>query len=197
MVAVRLGKIIAAQAHYIYRCQVFKQHEVTNPPSAEDYAFGNFVAVQLRPDLEIVGIVSDTILNNPEYGRLGPRLSPESQLEILSPDFLNEVSTEISIFALGTNGPSGASHRLPRLAPQIGDEVRLLSEQEIAHFHGLPDGLHLGYLGRIVGERRPVYLELAMAVLERLMPLAGMQNRGMLAAQLDDLRWKLTLEPRQ
>ncbi len=195
MVAVRLGKIVAAQAHYLYICQVFRRHEVADPPVAEDYAFGNFVAVSLRPDLEIVGVVSDTALRNPEYGRLGPRLSPGSQLEILSPDYLDEVSTEISIFALGTTGPSGPNHRMPRLAPQVGDDVRVMSDQEVAAFHGLPEGLNLGYLGRIVGERRPVYLELAMAILERLMSLAGPEHRAMLAVQLDDLRWKLTLEP--
>jgi hypothetical protein len=193
----RLGKIVAAQAHYLYRCQVFRRHEVAEPPSAEDYAFGNFVSVQVRPELEIIGVVSDTILNNPDYGRLGPRLSPESQLEILSPDYLDEVFTEICIFALGTAGPSGPNQRMPRIAPQVGNEVRLLTEKEISDFHGLPHRLNLSYLGRIVGERRPLYLELAMAVLERLMPLAGPEHANMLAVQLNDLQWKLTLEPRR
>ena len=35
-------------------------------------------------------MIYNTILMNPEFGSLGPRLSPKSELEIFSPDYLNE-----------------------------------------------------------------------------------------------------------
>ncbi len=191
-----LGKVVSTQAHYLYQCQVFRSREVAHPPIPEDYAFGNFVAVVVKPELQIVGVICDTLLNNPAYGRLGPRLSSDTQLEILTPDYLDEVSTEITIFALGTLQASQVSHRMPRVAPQVGNTVRLLSDDEVAYFHGLPDSVRMGYFGRIVGERRPVFLELGMAVLERLISLAPDRHKAMLAVQLDDLRWRLTVEPK-
>ena len=77
------------------------------PPARENYAFGTFVRVELGNDRWLVGLVYDTMLFNPGFGRLGPRLSPEPELAVFSPDYLNEKATLVGITAVGMMDAAG------------------------------------------------------------------------------------------
>jgi len=102
-----LGKIIKSNSHTDYICQVYCPGEVETPPAREDYAFGTFVRVELGDDRRLVGIIYDTMLFNPDFGRLGPRLSPEPELAVFSPDYLNEKATLVGITAVGMMDAAG------------------------------------------------------------------------------------------
>src|SRR5262249_38485195 len=64
------------------------------PPSADVVAFSlPSTTPKLRDAqarLSAIGLIYDTILVNPAFGALGPRLSNDEQVEIFSPDYLSE-----------------------------------------------------------------------------------------------------------
>lgn len=72
-----IGKVVKSNSHLDYVCQVYGPGETASTPLASDYAFGNFVRILIkeRPKTWLVGLIYDTVLLNPEFGRLGPRLS--------------------------------------------------------------------------------------------------------------------------
>src|SRR5437762_14380158 len=87
-------------------------------PSSPDYAFGRFVRVAIRagqdedpnavlfgrsqePVTYAVGVIYDTILVNPQFGALGPRLSNETQVELFSPDYISEKAVLIYVMIVG------------------------------------------------------------------------------------------------
>ncbi|MHB8993576.1 MAG: hypothetical protein ACYC66_18295, partial [Chloroflexota bacterium] len=89
-----LGKVAKSNSHVDYVVQVFAPGEVAEPPLPEDYAFGRFVRIADEgSSYELIGVIYDTLLLNPTYGTLGPRLSTEPALSTFSPDYLPETST--------------------------------------------------------------------------------------------------------
>jgi hypothetical protein len=89
---VLIGTIVKSNSHISYMCRVYGKLETERVPDPRQYAFGTFVT--LAPidgsDVRLVGVVRDTLLLNPEYGNLGPRLSSDRELAVFSPDYLNE-----------------------------------------------------------------------------------------------------------
>jgi hypothetical protein len=93
-----IGKIVKSNSHVDYVCQVFGPGEVDVVPAPTEYTFGTFVAVDLDEGAgSLVGIIYNTLLTNPEYGSFGPRLSPRSEVEIFSPDYLAETATLLGV----------------------------------------------------------------------------------------------------
>src|SRR5437899_12314706 len=95
-----IGKIVKSDSHINYVCQIYGPREVELEPGPADYTFGRFVRVAVRseqsddPNLKVdlalgihhapktyaIGVIYDTILLNPAFGSLGPRLSNETQV---------------------------------------------------------------------------------------------------------------------
>lgn len=248
---VELGKIVKSDSHVRYICQVFGAGEVAAPPRPADYAFGSFVRVPLRvgqgeadvaplalgpvpgsdallapaagtvPDGWAVGVIYDTLLVNPAFGTLGPRLSSEGQVELFSPDYLSERAVLVAILLLGTltgatgggrQGRSNAAgreharyavrHGVPPIAPDLGAVVSALPEAEVRAFHyfadaGLPGGatpyLHMGYLPHVVAQENPL---LPMAVLHIIERLEGMfpANGALLSIMKRNFAWRLKVQ---
>src|SRR5205807_4401333 len=100
-----IGKIVKSDSHINYVCQIYGPREVEVEPDPSDYAFGRFVRVAVRsgpsddPNTQLdlalgksqepityaVGVIYDTILLNPAFGSLGPRLSNETQVNSSPP----------------------------------------------------------------------------------------------------------------
>jgi hypothetical protein len=94
-----------------------------------------------------VGAIWNTSLLNPEFGNLGPRLSPSSDLAVFSPDYLSEKVTLVAVVMRGSLEPGGAARQgVPALAASIDAQVRLLERDEIVAFHQAEGRLQLGYL---------------------------------------------------
>lgn len=222
-----IGKIVRSESHVRYTCQVFGPGETGAPPSPSDYAFGAFVRVPLRagpalPDaltpppgdaLSVtgaasagwaVGLIYDTILLNPAFGALGPRLSNDEQVELFSPDYVAERAILVSILLLGVISPaSGGRERVaqgvPPLAPDLGAVVSTLSDETIRAFHFYADDtqsapyLHMGYLPHAVAQDNPLLPMAVLRVIERL-DLLFPQQQALLSIVKRNFAWRLKVQ---
>lgn len=251
--SVELGKIVKSDSHVRYICQVFGAGEVAAPPRPADYAFGSFVRVPLRAGMGVgaadvaplalgpvpgsdallpsateadawgVGVIYDTLLVNPAFGTLGPRLSNEGQVELFSPDYLSERAVLVAILLLGTlatsthagrqsqsrsngSGRDQAAyivrHGVPPIAPDLGAIVSALPEAEVRAFHhfadaGLPGGetpyLHMGYLPHVVAQENPLLPMAVLHIIERLERMFP-ANAALLSIVKRNFAWRLKVQ---
>ncbi len=195
MSGIRLGKIIKSNSHTDYICQVYAPGEVGQPPAREDYAFGTFVRVELGGDRWLVGIIYDTMLFNPEFGRLGPRLSPEPELAVFSPDYLNEKATLVGIAAVGMIAAAGnVVQGVPSLAASTDALVERMTDDQIRTFHQGHPAAQLAYAPLLLGQGSPLALSLLQAVVAQLMVLFP-DEAVLLSVLQDDLAWKAQIGP--
>ena len=190
-----LGKIIKSNSHTDYICQVYGPSEVETPPAPEDYAFGTFVRVEMGNDRWLVGIIYDTMLFNPDFGRLGPRLSPEPELAVFSPDYLNEKATLVGIAAVGMMDAAGnVVQGVPALAASTDALVERMTDEQIRTFHQGNPIPQLAYAPLLLAQGSPLALPLLQTVIARLMALFPNQA-DLLAVLQDDLAWKAQVCP--
>ena len=136
----RIAKIVKSNSHVDYVGRVIDRLDAAEPPTGEDYGFAQFVAVPVAEGEEVVGVVYDTQLANPEYGSYGPRLSSRTELSVLSPDYLNEQGVLLGILLVGwreRRGDGGCEgrHEVPRRVIPVGQDVYALGDREVQDFH--------------------------------------------------------------
>lgn len=224
-----IGKIVKSESHISYICQIFGPHEMEVQPVPPDYAFGRFVRVAIRAEQEddaegsasraweadytpktyAVGVIYDTILQNPAFGSLGPRLSNETQVELFSPDYVSEKAVLIYIMVLGMLEqqltPEGqteilsVSHGVPLLALELDSEIETMTDEEVRAFHLFKDApgeepyLHMGYLPHIISQRNSLLPMVTLRIidqLERLFP----RNLSLLSIVKRNFAWRLKVE---
>src|SRR2546430_5802059 len=225
-----IGKIAKSDSHINYVCQIFGPREVEVMPSSPDYAFGRFVRVAIRagqdedpnavlfgrsqePVTYAVGVIYDTILVNPQFGALGPRLSNETQVELFSPDYISEKAVLIYIMILGImvmrQSPEGVSevlsvmHGVPLLSLDLGSEIETMTDEEVQEFHFFkdlvadPDSpnpyLHMGYLPHIIAQRNSLLPMVTLRLIDQLEHLFP-QNLALLSIVKRNSAWRLTVE---
>jgi hypothetical protein len=182
-----IGKLVKSNTHTDYVCQIYGPGEVESPPKAVDYAFGTFVRVPLNDAAYIVGVIYDTVLMNPDFGNLGPRLSPAPDLEVFSPDYLAEKVTLVGIMAVGMVSTEGhITHGVPTLTAQIDALVSRLDDDGVRVFHQGTAGVQVGYTSLLMALRSPLARPLLLRIVERLRELFPQQS-----AHLDVLRAEL------
>jgi hypothetical protein len=197
----RIGKIVKSNTHVDYVCQVYAPGEIEPCPSPEDYTFSTFVRVGLNADTAqgalssyLVGLIYSTILMNPEFGNLGPRLSPPADLEVFSPDYLREQATLVGIVAVGQVTPAGVHQGVPLLAATVGAEVETMAADEVRAFHRSDNGLSLAYAPLLLAQGDPLIPHLLLNVVNRLGDLFPDQKRQ-LAVLRGNLAWKTSVTP--
>ncbi len=192
-----IGKLIKSNTHTDYVCQVYGPAEVDDPPAAEEHAFGTFVRVPLAADAgHLVGIIYDTVLLNPEFGALGPRLSPASDLAVFSPDYLAEKVTLVGITAVGSLQPDGsARHGVPALAAGVDALVEAMDDDEVHAFHAAPSGgVRLEYAPLLMALRNPLARYLLLHVMRRLTALFP-GHAAQLSVLRGELAWQAQVGP--
>ncbi len=190
-----IGKIVKSTTHVDYVCQVYGPGEVSSPPDPEDYAFGTFVRIGLDSGGYLVGLICDTVLVNPEFGHLGPRLSPPADLEIFSPDYLNERAVLVAIVTVGQVTTGGdVRQNVPLLAATLGAMVEKMSDDEVRNFHRANGELLLAYAPRLLATREPLIPHLLLRVTDQLIGLFPEQARQ-LAVLRSHLAWKTVIMP--
>jgi hypothetical protein len=150
-----------------------------------------------------VGLIYDTILVNPDFGTLGPRLSSDAQIELFSPDYLTERAVLLSILLLGTMSespgrPPRVRHGVPPIAPDLGAVVSGATDAEVRTFHVFRDEtgpayLHMGYLPHAIAQINslmPVAMLHTVERLERLCP----ENAALLSIVKRNFAWRLKVE---
>jgi hypothetical protein len=199
----RIGRIVKSNTHVDYVCQIDNPGEFTSAPTPEDYAFGTFVRVTLNagtdreaPGSYLVGLIYSTILMNPEFGSLGPRLSPPADLEVFSPDYLREQATLVGIVAVGQVTPADRHQGVPRLAATVGAEVATMAAQDVRTFHLARSGpgLSLAYAPLLLAQGDPLIPHLLLSVVNRLDDLFPDQT-SQLAVLRGNLAWKSAVTP--
>lgn len=187
-----IGKIVKSNTHIDYVCQVYGKNERTNPPTPEDYAFGNFVRVKLdtQPDRWMVGVIYNTILMNPDFGNLGPRLSSQEDLALFSPDYLNEKATLTGIIAVGMMGEtSDVVQGVIPLAASVDAFVERMTTQQFTAFHRNGNTLALGYIPLLLAQQTAVIPPLLLKIISDL-EVCFPEQRNLLAVLKNDVAWK-------
>lgn len=187
-----LGRIVHSNSHVDYVCQIAQRSETASAPAPQDYAFGTFVGIVGTAGL-LMGLIYDTRLLNPEFGNLGPRLSPRDELLVFSPDYIAETATLVGIRVIGTLDERRALQGVPDIAAEVGASVRTLSDGEIVAFHRCDGRLALAYLpGLLSLASTPVadaLVQRLLATLERLLP----RERQRLQVLVSAVSWRAAL----
>jgi hypothetical protein len=206
MTDVTIGKVIKSNTHVDYLCQVYGPREVDRAPAPSDYALGTFVRVPLNdegglvgtgtPHGELIGVIYDTVLHNPEFGNLGPRLSSEPDLQVFTPDYLAEKVTLVGITTVGMRAPDGAvTHGIPALAAQIDAVVTRLAEDAVRDFHRAPDGgVRLEYAPMLVAQGSPLARHLLLRIVDHLGALFP-EEAAHLSVLRAELAWQTMIAP--
>lgn len=192
-----IGTIVRSNSHISYLCRVYGKLEIDAVPPPEQYAFGTFVTLQPveGSPVRLVGVVRDTILLNPDYGNLGPRLSSEEDLAVFSPDYLNEKGVLVDVLILGWLQAGEVHHTVPPLAAQVGTRVEQMDEAAVVGFHRDARGRFLvGYLPQLVTGNDPMVASLLLAILDRLEPSFPEQRR-VIGVLRTNLAWKARVVP--
>lgn len=194
----RLGKIVKSNSHTDYVCQIYGIGEIEQPPQPEDYSFGTFIRIGLsnNPASWLIGIIYDTVLLNPEFGRLGPRLSPPSELAVFSPDYLNEKATLIGIAAIGSMNSVGQPYQgVPPIAARSDALAERMTDEQICEFHAGNPALRIAYIPVLLSGGRPLASHLACVVLTRLKTIFAPPQSVLLDLLLDELTWQNQVNP--
>jgi hypothetical protein len=164
-----IAKIVSSNSHIDYVARVIDSLDCDEPPDASDYCFGQFVSLQ-REARNVIGIIYDSRLVNPEYGSFGPRLSPRPALGNFSPDYINEQGILIGILLLGTVDESGkATHGVPPQIVPAGQDVTKIDSEEVNQFHSDGEGrVQLHYYSQVIANAGQFAIPLLHSIIDQL-----------------------------
>jgi hypothetical protein len=188
----KIAKIVKSNSHIDYIGRVLDRLDSAEPPAAEHYQFGQFVSIPTDSQV-MVGIVYNSQLINPEYGRLGPRLSSSADMNaVFSPDLVNEQGVLIGLLLVGWIEENGTSHQgVPRTVIAVNSEVITMSEEEVRSFHTDKNNrLALRYYSQVITHARQFAPQLLLAVLDQLETIFGDTSKSEIAVLRRTLNWQ-------
>lgn len=191
----KIAKIVSSNSHIDYVARVIDRLDVAAPPSAEDFGFAQFVKMSLEDETQIVGVIYDTMLVNPEYANYGPRLSPKPELKNFSPDYLNEQGFLIGVLLLGTiDQTEKITHGVPRRAIPAGQDVFKIEADETKKFHSdANDCLQIHYYSQIVAHAGLFAAPLLETIIEKLSLDCSEADKQRLGVLKQTLVWQRAL----
>jgi hypothetical protein len=188
----KIAKIVKSNSHVDYVARVLDGLDTGDPPAFEDYHFGRFVFIPSDTSTTY-GIIYNSQLINPEYGRLGPRLSGSSSMNaVFSPDLLNEQGVLIGLLLVGWVDENGELKQgIPRSVVPVNAEVFTMSDPDIRAFHcGREDKLTLHYYSQVIIHARQFAPQLLLAVLDKLEELFGDSSLAEIRLLRRTLNWQ-------
>ncbi len=191
----KIAKIVSSNSHIDYVGRVIDSLDVAQPPSADDFGFAQFVSLPVNDSAEIIGVIYDSILVNPDYSNFGPRLSPKPELGSFSPDYLNEQGVLIGILLLGSKDEKGKIlHGVPRRVVPAGQDVFKIDASEVKRFHSDErDCLQIHYYSQIVAHAGLFAVPLLESIIEELSLDCSEQDRQRLGVLKQTLLWQRTM----
>ncbi len=191
----KIAKIVSSNSHIDYVGRVIDSLDTGEPPTAEDYGFAQFVSLPLEDETEIVGVIYNSMLVNPDYANFGPRLSPKPELGSFSPDYLNEQGFLIGILLLGYKNKDGKiTHGVPRRVVPAGQDVYKIEAEEVKKFHtDASDCLQIHYYSQLIAHAGLFAVPLLEAVIEELSLNCTDSDRQRLGVLKQTLAWQRTL----
>lgn len=191
----KIARIVSSNSHIDYIARVVDTLDVNEPPTAEDYGFAQFVKLPFEDETQIVGVIYDSMLVNPDYANYGPRLSPRPELASFSPDYLNEQGFLIGILLLGTiDKAKKILHGVPRRVVPAGQDVYKIEANEIKKFHADENEcLQIHYYSQIVAHAGLFAAPLLEAIIEQLSLDCSDSDKQRLGVLKQTLAWQRTM----
>lgn len=188
----KIAQIVSSNSHIDYVGRVVDVLDVENPPTSEDYGFAQFVNLPLADETEIVGVIYNSMLVNPEYASFGPRLSPKPELGIFSPDYLNEQGFLIGILLIGVKDKMRKiTHGVPRRVVPAGQDVYKIEQAEVKKFHTDENNcLQIHYYSQIVAHAGLFAVPLLEAIIEQLTLDCREEDKKRLGVLKQTLAWQ-------
>jgi hypothetical protein len=171
----KIAKIVKSNSHLDYIGRVLDRLDSAEPPLIEHYRFAQFIVVP-NEDSTTVGVIYNSQLINPEYGRLGPRLSGSQNMNsVFSPDLMDEQGVLIGILLVGWVDEEGRYRQgVPRSIVPVNSEVFTMSDADVRSFHqGTDSKLALRYYSQITTHAQRFAPQLLLAILDQLESLFG------------------------
>ena len=192
---IKIAKIIKSNSHIDYVGRVIDAIDADEPPSASDYGFAQFVSVPLKDGSEIVGVIYNSQLINPEYGNFGPRLSSAADNSVLSPDYLNEQGLLVGILLLGWRDEKKVNHHaVPRRVIPVNQDIYRLEDGDVLQFHkGEDERVRLHYYSQVITHAGLFSAPLIEAIIEQLEPACEPEERQRLCVLKNALVWQRTV----
>jgi hypothetical protein len=192
---IKLAKIVKSNSHVDYVGRVIDALDADESPAATDYGFAQFVSMPLEDGSDVVGVIYNSQLINPEYGNFGPRLSSVIDNSVLSPDYLNEQGLLVGILLLGWRDAAKTNHHtVPRRVIPVNQDIYHLSDEDVKSFHMDAQGhVHLHYYSQIVTHAGPFSSSLIEAIIEQLEPVCEPEERQRLCVLKQALVWQRTV----
>ncbi len=189
-----IAKIIKSNSHVDYAARIFDSLETPQTPTTSDYHFGQFVKITVNRT-DVIGVIYNSQLINPDYGNYGPRLSTPAELNaIFSPDYLNEQGVLIGILLLGWMDENGSSQGVPRVVLPINSMVETMDDEVVRGFHQDPEGsLQLSYYSHVLTHAGLFAPQLLSAIVDHLEELTSERERARLAVLRRTLSWQQTM----
>ena len=189
-----IAKIVSSNSHIDYVGRVVDGLDVDSPPEQDDYGFAQFVKLAAGPE-QIVGVIYDSKLINPEYANFGPRLSPTPALKKFSPDYLNEQGILIGILLLGTvDGDGKAVHGVPRCIIPAGSDVETIDATDAKKFHMDGDGcIQIHYYSQVIAHAGLLAVPLLESIIDQLSAECSPTDGQRLSVLKQSLQWQRTM----
>ena len=190
-----IAKIVSSNSHIDYIARVIDSLDGSDTlPSPSDHCFGQFVS--LRGDAEeVIGVIYDSRLVNPEYGSFGPRSGPRAELARHNADFVQEQGILIGILLLGTIDVAGkAFHGVPGKIVPVDLPVTKIDSATVTKFHTDADGsIHLHYYPQVVANARQFAIPLLNSIIDQLSVNCSDTEAQRLQVLKQSLTWQGTL----
>ena len=189
-----IAKIVSSNSHIDYVGRIVDHLDVDSPPQQDDYGFAQFVKLTVGPE-QIVGVIYDSKLINPEYANFGPRLSPTPALKKFSPDYLNEQGILIGILLLGTvDGDGKAVHGVPRRIIPAGSDVEKIDATDAKKFHIDGDGcVQIHYYSQVIAHAGLLAVPLLESIIDQLLAECSPTDGQRLSVLKQSLQWQRTM----
>ncbi len=195
---VRIGSIVKSTSHVEYICQAWQEGDLHSPPTADDYAFGTLVGIDLDKGdaYTAVGVIFDTILHNPEFGNAGPRMMTVANSPLLAPDRLSETAILMGILTLGTIGGANSRQGVIPTTPKIGAEVWSLELSQIRDFHDENSRPAMKYTPQLLAHSSPLVREVLLNLADQVASLFP-NDADSLEVIRSNLAWQIQVQRTQ
>lgn len=189
----KIAKIVSSNSHIDYIGRVIDELDSDEPPKAEDFGFAQWVSVP-TDDGDVIGIIYDSKLVNPEYANYGPRLSPKPSLANFTPDYLNEQGILLGILLLGSLHKNGnVRHEIPRRVVPAGQDVHKINDAAVKKFHTDADGsVQLHYYSQVIAHAGLFAVPLMEAIIKHVSVDLTEPEQQRLAVLMHNLQWQRT-----
>ena len=188
-----IATIVSSNSHIDYIARIIDAPDAAGSiPDASDHCFGQFVSIEGDHE-NVIGVIYDSRLVNPEYGSFGPRSGP--QLARHNADFVREEGILIGILLLGTIDRLGKTfHGVPGKIVPVGRHVSKADQELVTAFHTASDGrLHLHYYPQVMTNARQFALPLLNSIIDQVSANCDTAEADRLNVLRQSLVWQGTM----